>query len=411
MKRTFSLALVCALLSLSLANVPAQTASSACSCNDAEDLMNRYNEAQAAIREYRNQIAGVEAKEKADGSPLMFTSDLYKGKVQPRVQEAINAVTNPNARRGSAETFADCKTEMTNVPTACLREVFDAHEGVHRRACEKAKTFNPFEKSWSEKMRLADFLREEIEAYTVEIEKILQMLRVLDKKCLPKNWFGTVRASRVLKDKTRTIEEVGDWLLPQEQSAGAPFNASMPDLSNLPQAQQDQLKAVFEAQQQMQEQLKTQMGMYSEQIGAAAAVNIERRLYENRDTINDCCVELDRASKANINFRETELGSARTKGEIALRFYGDGLNAIDLAANEIDGYRERETEFVTTECKSDKNSKEEDQVKLQLQIPNLHFDAPLAVKDDGRMLTFEGSKTVKKGAETFVYTWLLKRFK
>ena len=120
------------------------TASSAalaqsCDCSDVTDLINRVCEARAAIAEYTRQISLIRRFESEKGRPEKFTENSYKQSVQPCVQEAINQVTNPNARRVGAETNNGCEIEYPKAPaTACMRETLGAHESVHVTSCRAA---------------------------------------------------------------------------------------------------------------------------------------------------------------------------------------------------------------------------------------------------------------------------------
>ena len=79
------------------------------------------------------------------------------------------AVKDHRANTASAKTFPDCTT-TSNTPTACLRVLMEQHEHVHRRECrahvsEHSAISEAFGGRWH---TLADYAREEIEAYEAE---------------------------------------------------------------------------------------------------------------------------------------------------------------------------------------------------------------------------------------------------
>jgi hypothetical protein len=151
-----------------------------CTCDDKADLLNRLAEADGAIAGLRVQLAGMLDKEKQTGQPLQYTEDSYAS-MRERLQEVINGVTDPHANHNSAETNEyDCKTS-NKAKTACLAEVTDMHEGVHRARCAQKKMTA---------MRLADVALEEMSGYNTERAYIVTILRALP--CAPKHWFGTI---------------------------------------------------------------------------------------------------------------------------------------------------------------------------------------------------------------------------
>lgn len=153
-----------------------------CSCDDRTDLLNRLNEADRAILEYQIQIQVMLAQEKQTGEPLILTPEMYNEKLQPRIQEAINRVTDANARKARAKTGGFfCRTTV-DAPTSCLAEVVSRHERVHQKWCRERGVLND--------IRLVDVALEEIEAYSVERNHILSLLRAWP--CKPRGWFGTV---------------------------------------------------------------------------------------------------------------------------------------------------------------------------------------------------------------------------
>lgn len=386
-----SFALCGLLLIICVFSVSAQK--SACSCNDIIDLMNRYNEAQAAINEYKNQIKGIEAKEKADGKPLMFSQDIYKTVTQPRIQSAINQVTNPNAKSGSAETRADCKTEFKDNPTTCVRDLLDTHEDIHRKACAKAKSWNPFEDDWLKKQRLADVLREEIEAYTAESNKILDVLQTVNNSCKPKDWFGTIQTVRSLKNSNETILETGDWLIPLDNSDLYPP------------------KDAIEASIRQTNAELSKQGFYAKNLPAFVTAYIEREK-TGKGEPPTCCGSTS-GEPSNIDVIERETGGRETvKGTVSLAIIFNKLNQLDFSHDQdIKGIKQEKRKVHSSPCSVEKDRETESQINLQLAVNRLELKNSLPITNDGKFEVLKGSETIKSGNETFTYTWKLRRLK
>jgi hypothetical protein len=171
-----------------------------CDCDDLKDLINRVKEVDAAIATYKFQIEGVLAKEKKDQAPYELTNDNYL-KMQARIQQELDRVTDPNARKATGKTGTySCKTEL-KAPTKCLESVVSKHETLHRQICESTSSL---EKLTTLSVRLVDMAQEEINAYAVERDYLLGMIKALP--CKPKGWFGTVTYQIVdTTNGTRTI--------------------------------------------------------------------------------------------------------------------------------------------------------------------------------------------------------------
>ena len=171
----------------------------ACGCEDVRDLRNRICEARAAISEYGRQINRISRYEKNElKQPLMYTESLYKTRMQPCVQEAINTVTDSGARRPTADTNNSCEISLKGNPTACMAESLNTHERYHVRACmqrREIRTEGSAFKEFAEIFRdsrsgqsLISLANEERSAYSGEIEHNLSKLNSLAARC-PKAMF------------------------------------------------------------------------------------------------------------------------------------------------------------------------------------------------------------------------------
>lgn len=172
-KNTLAL-LLCAFAS------PAIAADTSCTCPDMLDLASRNNQVQAAMRTYQEQLtawsAGSGAPSADEDGRVAFQLDV--------VEPPMAAVKDYRANTASAKTFADCRTNI-DAPTSCLRVLMDKHEEVHRAACrahssEHISVTDAFIARWK---TLADYAREEIEAYQAERNYIEEALARLENEC------------------------------------------------------------------------------------------------------------------------------------------------------------------------------------------------------------------------------------
>jgi hypothetical protein len=93
-------------------------------------------------------------------------------------------VKDYRANTASAKTLADCQTTI-DAPTTCLRVLMDKHEDVHRAACrahsrEHVSVTDAIIRRWQ---TLADYAREEIDAYQAERNYIEEALAKLERDC------------------------------------------------------------------------------------------------------------------------------------------------------------------------------------------------------------------------------------
>jgi hypothetical protein len=170
-----------------LAAPGASRADEPCACPDRRDLFNRIREANAAIGAYEAEIAKMDAAETRTGKPVMFSDAAYHGQLEPAVQQALDAVTDPAANKATGRTqTGDCKVVVdplmkNNKPvTACLRKSIETHEGWHKLTCEDPLRIRP---DYRTGMRLAEIARDEIQAYRAEITFALTQLESSLKTC------------------------------------------------------------------------------------------------------------------------------------------------------------------------------------------------------------------------------------
>lgn len=220
----------------------------ACNCEDVADLRNRICEARAAIAEYGRQINRIAAYERdVLKAPLMYTEELYKSRMQPCVQEAINSVTDDNARRFTADTNNACEITLKGKPTACMAESLSNHERYHVRACMQRREIRTQGSAFKEFMEifadsrsgqsLISLANEERSAYRGEIEHNLAQLNSLAQRC-PKSMFEITRNGRreftidyCPPPRPRPKPEDSECPQPAATQAPSPANAPRPGIS------------------------------------------------------------------------------------------------------------------------------------------------------------------------------------
>lgn len=156
------------------ADVPA--AAGTCTCKDTKDLENRLKVVNAAIAEYQNGIADVNAHDAEVGKPTMYNEGTWNDE-QANVLIAIQGVLPKGAHTGHGDTTTDCGT-VVSADTPCLQGSFQTHENVHRATCQriiqqlsdagKGSQFQNFKES----MTMVDVWNDEIAGYNAEIDYI-----------------------------------------------------------------------------------------------------------------------------------------------------------------------------------------------------------------------------------------------
>lgn len=179
----------------------------ACGCDDVRDLRNRICEARAAIAEYDRQIDRIKRFERdVLKKPLLYTEAIYKQRMQPCVQEAINTVSDSGARVLTAKTDNDCEIVFgMPPPTSCLADSLTRHERYHQTVCRamsdirgEKSLFGPFLALFEDTragQSLVSLATEEKFAYRGEIENNLDHLRRLSTSC-PRSSFEIERNGR-----------------------------------------------------------------------------------------------------------------------------------------------------------------------------------------------------------------------
>jgi hypothetical protein len=121
-----------------------------CTCNDIREMRDRWCSARAAREEYKrieDYLEGESNKTTPRQTRMFSIADKLMIN-QTCVQEAINSVSDKGVLKATAETkennpiqslfgMDDCRIVVTTKgeSTACLKQIAEAHEGVHRAAC------------------------------------------------------------------------------------------------------------------------------------------------------------------------------------------------------------------------------------------------------------------------------------
>ena len=179
-----------------------------CGCADVPDLLNRLNMAHAAIDKYRSERPAIRKKMETD--PVVTDALSPDGELtnydalQKSVESAQAKVQDPNASVGvKANTrWLDCKTWYDKgSASTCVYFSLDAHEAVHRRACDAYVAKRPGIVAsivhGSPAIDLIDKVDEEIAAYEAEVAEIRRLLRALPASCRPGSWVGVIQATEV----------------------------------------------------------------------------------------------------------------------------------------------------------------------------------------------------------------------
>lgn len=153
-----------------------------CTCPDMLDMASRSLQAKTAIRTYQEQLATWAAAGGAPDGGEAERALFQRETVEPPMTE----VKDRRANTASANTGTDCRTTV-DAPTACFRELMEQHEHEHRSAClDHAAANPPGTRPDMETPRwgtLADYAREEIEAYKTELIYIEAVLSNLERDC------------------------------------------------------------------------------------------------------------------------------------------------------------------------------------------------------------------------------------
>jgi hypothetical protein len=173
------------------------------------DLLNRNNQAKAAVQAYEEQLAAWSAASGAPAADEEARVAFQLDTVEPRMA----AFKDYRANSASAKTWPDCHTTY-DAPTTCLRLLMEKHEQVHSAACSAHMAQHPalsdlIVPRWQ---TLADYAREEIEAYQAERTAIEAALSDLERDChytleLDSTIAGATEATRS-DAKTRVDLEV-----------------------------------------------------------------------------------------------------------------------------------------------------------------------------------------------------------
>jgi hypothetical protein len=151
-----------------------------CTCPDMLDLTNRNRQVKTAMQAYERKLAQWQA---SGGAPAASESSRFELQHE-FVEPAMIAAKDPRANTASANTTLDCQTTI-EAPTACLRVLMEQHEQGHRNACRSHRqgrfsVTDVIQERWE---TLAEYAREEIEAYKDERIYIEAALSNLEQSC------------------------------------------------------------------------------------------------------------------------------------------------------------------------------------------------------------------------------------
>ena len=190
--------------------VPAQSLRD-CGCADVREMRDRWCSARAAKAEYQRIVSYLNSETKKTGQTRMFSNADKNMINQKCVQEAINAVSDQGVVKGTAVTNEnlppeslfkdDCRIVVTSKDhTACLKQIVEAHEGMHREACISRNESGGLLSLLSQgeigsalalhslgdtkyTMTSAQFASEEAASYATEMQLLAEKWRALQQRC------------------------------------------------------------------------------------------------------------------------------------------------------------------------------------------------------------------------------------
>jgi hypothetical protein len=109
-------------------------------------MRDRYCSARAARAEYERIESYLRSEQQRTGQARMYSNADKQMINQKCVQEAINRASDRGVVKATAVTMEnhpvesmmgkdECRIVVTREGSACLKQVVEAHEGVHREAC------------------------------------------------------------------------------------------------------------------------------------------------------------------------------------------------------------------------------------------------------------------------------------
>ena len=172
-----------------------------CSLQDDIDLKNRIALVNMIILEF-----GA-AKQKYAGSKQKLTPEI-RSAVQKPIVVRINNEKDPKATDVGAITYDfGCWTHIDFDATPCLRGALDAHEAVHRAACDA----HPL--GWRFDQTVEDWVQEEIDSYQQERKRLYEEQNKYLPFCkLDPSVQRILRRIAADKEREKEAKEILDWL-------------------------------------------------------------------------------------------------------------------------------------------------------------------------------------------------------
>jgi hypothetical protein len=225
-----------------------------CACDDVREIRDRYCSARAARSEYERLESYFKSQKATTGETRMYSLADKKMINQKCVQEAINRVSDHGVVKATAQTeenmptqtlfgMEECRINVTNEGSACLKQIVQAHEGVHREACLWRKQFldSGYGKILAQlnianalglhytgdtKYLLAssEFAFEEAISYAMEMQLIAAKWQELQQRCIAKAFEAELSSK----------DTAGEQLWNSSQEVNGKRIYKMYDLSNDP---------------------------------------------------------------------------------------------------------------------------------------------------------------------------------
>lgn len=209
-----------------------------CKCGDAREMRERWCAARAAKAEYERIEHFFRSESGKTNSTRMFSNADKEMINQKCVQEAINRATDKGADKATAETIEnlptqsligkdECRVVVTRgSDNACLKQIVEAHEAVHRQACLFRRDFvnRGYGKALSDLsvssalaltfagdtkylLSSSDYAFEEASGYAQEMQLIADRWKILQQVCVAEAFVGELddpgTAGQQLWDNTK----------------------------------------------------------------------------------------------------------------------------------------------------------------------------------------------------------------
>lgn len=153
-----------------------------CECSDRDDIQQKIDEAEAAIRAYQSEFRNL-----WNAAYTVAGRNALNAKAQEAINKALKG-RRPMQSRGHVDNNCDI---FVQGPTKCLQTATSAHEQVHQRECLNKKNADKILESIltgkdryeRDNFTMIMFAQEEIDGYTAALNYLKDQREKLKTKC------------------------------------------------------------------------------------------------------------------------------------------------------------------------------------------------------------------------------------